>query len=54
MTETALRRSGPGELRLGAVLVAATARAWALTADRMHGMHAGPGADLGGLGSELL
>ena len=50
MTETALRRSGPGELRLGVVLVAAAAGAWALTAGRMGGMDAGPGADLGGLG----
>jgi predicted metal-binding membrane protein len=50
VTETALRRSGPGELRLGAVLVAAAAGAWALTAGRMDGMDAGPGADLGGLG----
>src|SRR5881275_2002371 len=50
VTETALRRSGPGELRLGVVLVAAAAGAWALTAGRMGGMDAGPGADLGGLG----
>ena len=50
MTETALRRSGPGELRLGAALVAAAAGAWTLTAARMGGMDAGPGADLGGLG----
>ena len=49
MTETALRRSGPGELRLGAVSIAAAAGAWALTAARMGGMDAGPGADLGGL-----
>ena len=50
MTEAALRRSGPGELRLGAALVAAAAGAWALTAGRMGGMDAGPGADLGSLG----
>jgi predicted metal-binding membrane protein len=50
VTEAALRRSGPGELRLGAALVAAAAGAWALTAARMGGMDAGPGADLGGLG----
>ena len=50
MTEAALRRSGPAEFRLGAVLVAAAAGAWALTAARMGGMDAGPGADLGGLG----
>jgi hypothetical protein len=47
VTETALRRSGPGELRLGAALVAASAGAWALTAGRMGGMYAAPGADLG-------
>src|SRR2546421_6855810 len=50
VTEAALRRSGPGELGLGAVLVAAAAGAWALTAGRMGGMGAGPGAELGGLG----
>ncbi len=50
MTEAALRRSGPGELRLGAVLVAAAAGAWALTAARMGGMDAGPAGHLGGLG----
>jgi predicted metal-binding membrane protein len=50
VTETALSRSRPGELRVGTVLVAATASAWALTAGRMDGMDAGPGADLGGLG----
>ena len=50
MTGAALPRSGPRELRLGAVLVAAAAGAWALTAARMGGMDGGPGADLGGLG----
>jgi predicted metal-binding membrane protein len=32
------------------VLVAAAAAAWAVTVDRMGGMDAGPGTDLGGLG----
>jgi predicted metal-binding membrane protein len=32
------------------VLVAAAAVAWAVTVDRMRGMDAGPGTDLGGLG----
>ena len=50
MTATALRRSGRTELRLGAVLLALAAAAWALTADRMAGMDAGPGAELGGFG----
>jgi len=48
--EAALRRSGSGELGLGAVLVAAAAGAWALTAGRMGAMDASPGAELGGLG----
>ena len=50
MTEAVLPRSARGEHRLGAVLVAAAAGAWALTAGRMGGMNAGPGANLGGLG----
>jgi len=50
VTAAALRRSGGAELRLGAILLAVTAAAWALTADRMAGMDAGPGAELGGLG----
>ncbi len=50
MTAAALRRPGGVELRLGAVLLAVTAAAWALTADRMAGMDAGPGTELGGLG----
>src|SRR5919199_5861810 len=32
------------------VLVAGAAAAWAVTVDRMRGMDAGPGTDLGGLG----
>jgi predicted metal-binding membrane protein len=50
VTAAALHRPGGAELRLGAVLLAVTAAAWALTADRMAGMNAGPGAELGGLG----
>jgi len=50
VTEVSLRRSGSVELRFGAVLVTATAGAWALTAGRMGAMNAGPGADLGELG----
>lgn len=50
MSAAALRRSSSAELRLGAVLVAAAAGAWTLTAARMSGMDTGPGADLGGVG----
>jgi predicted metal-binding membrane protein len=50
VTAAALRRPGGAELRIGAILLAVTAAAWALTADRMAGMDAGPGAELGGLG----
>src|SRR5256885_11443605 len=35
------------------VLVAGAVVAWAVTVDRMRGMDAGPGTDLGGLGWEL-
>jgi predicted metal-binding membrane protein len=42
-----LRRS---ELEVATVVVGVAAGAWALTADRMAGMDAGPGAELGGLG----
>jgi predicted metal-binding membrane protein len=45
----AIQRSGRVELRLGAVLLALTATAWALSADRMAGMDAAPGAQLGGI-----
>ena len=41
-------RLSPG--RVAAVLVALTLAAWILTFDRMRGMDAGPGTDLGGLG----
>src|SRR5436309_5534527 len=42
----------PGLIQLGLVilLVILAAIAWALTGDRMTGMDAGPGTDLGGLG----
>jgi hypothetical protein len=50
VTEAALRRSGRGELGLGAVLLAAAAGAWMLTAGRMGGVDASPGADLGEAG----
>ena len=45
----AIQRSGRAELRLGAVLLALTAGAWALSADRMAAMDAAPGAQLGGI-----
>src|SRR5256886_15212931 len=35
------------------VLVAGAVAAWAVTVDRMRGMDAGPGTDLGGLGWDL-
>jgi predicted metal-binding membrane protein len=50
VTATVLRRSGRTDFRLGAVLLALAAAAWALTADRMTGMDAGPGTELGGFG----
>jgi len=50
VTTTALARPGRADLRpvVGALVLAAGA--WALTADRMTGMDAGPGTELGGLG----
>jgi predicted metal-binding membrane protein len=45
MTEHLVARS-----RTAIVLVAAAGAAWAVTVDRMRGMDAGPGTDLGGLG----
>jgi hypothetical protein len=50
VTATALRRSGPFELRLAALVLALAAAAWVLTVDRMAGMDAGPGTALGGVG----
>src|SRR5918992_2271388 len=43
-------RSGPGQVGLVASLLAVAAAAWAVTGDRMGGMDAGPGTELGGLG----
>ena len=50
MTATSLRPSGRTDAGAAAVALAAAAGAWALTADRMAGMDAGLGSDLGGLG----
>jgi predicted metal-binding membrane protein len=49
VTTATVQRSGRAELRLGAVLLALTAAAWALSADRMAGMDAAPGAQLGSI-----
>src|ERR671914_1813864 len=43
-------RSGPGQVGLVASLLVVAAGAWAETGDRMDGMDAGPGTELGGLG----
>jgi predicted metal-binding membrane protein len=43
-------RSGPVQIGLVASLLAVAAGAWALTGERMGGMDAGPGTELGGLG----
>jgi predicted metal-binding membrane protein len=50
MTAMALRRAGRGDTRVVAAMLALTAAAWALTADRMDGMDAGPASALGGIG----
>ena len=53
MTSAALRRPLPAghvEALLVAALLLVAAAAWVLTANRMDGMDAGPGTDLGGLG----
>src|SRR5919106_6725768 len=54
MESAALRRAPPlpALLQVGLIglLVLLAALAWALTDDRMAGMDAGPGTDLGGLG----
>jgi predicted metal-binding membrane protein len=44
------QRSGPVQLGLVASLLVVAAGAWAVTGDRMSGMDAGPGTELGGLG----
>jgi predicted metal-binding membrane protein len=43
-------RSGPVQAALVASLLVVAAGAWAVTGDRMSGMDAGPGTELGGLG----
>jgi predicted metal-binding membrane protein len=43
-------RSGPVQVGLVVSLLVVAAGAWAVTEDRMGGMDAGPGTDLGGLG----
>jgi predicted metal-binding membrane protein len=43
-------RSGPIEVGLVASLLVVAAGAWAVTGDRMGGMDAGPGTELGGVG----
>jgi predicted metal-binding membrane protein len=43
-------RSGPVEVGLVASLLVVAAGAWAVTGERMGGMDAGPGTELGGLG----
>jgi predicted metal-binding membrane protein len=43
-------RSRPAEVALLASLLVVAAAAWAVTGDRMAGMDAGPGTELGGLG----
>jgi predicted metal-binding membrane protein len=50
VTATALRRTGRNELVLVTVLVGLAVAAWTVTADRMAGMDAGPGSELGGVG----
>jgi predicted metal-binding membrane protein len=47
---TSLGRSRRSELEVATVVVGVAAGAWALTADRMAGMDASPGAELGGVG----
>jgi predicted metal-binding membrane protein len=44
------RRSKRSELEVATVVVGVAVAAWALTANRMAGMDAAPGAELGGLG----
>ena len=43
-------RPGPIELGMAVLVVMLAGAAWVLTGDRMAGMDAGPGTDLGGLG----
>jgi predicted metal-binding membrane protein len=50
MTTMALRRAGHSEGRLVVAMLALTAAAWALTAERMAGMDVGPWSELGDVG----
>jgi predicted metal-binding membrane protein len=50
MSTMAVGRAGRRDVRLVLAMLAVTAAAWALTADRMAGMDAGPTAELGGIG----
>ena len=50
MTTVALRPAGRGAGRLVVAMLALTAAAWALTAERMAGMDAGPASELGDVG----
>jgi predicted metal-binding membrane protein len=50
VTTTALARPARHDVRSVVGALALAAGAWALTADRMSGMDAGPGTELGGLG----
>ena len=54
MESALLRRApaqpGPIELAFAALVVVLAGGAWVLTGDRMSGMDAGPGTDLGGFG----
>jgi predicted metal-binding membrane protein len=50
VTVIALRRSAPAERGVTAVVLAAAAAAWVLTANRMAGMDAGPETELGSVG----
>jgi predicted metal-binding membrane protein len=50
MTTATLRRAGSGQVGLVVLLLAAAAAAWVLSAERMSGMDAGPGSELGTLG----
>ena len=50
MSLASLGRSRRSELEVATVVVGVAAGAWALTADRMAGMDASPGAELGGVG----
>jgi predicted metal-binding membrane protein len=50
VTTTAFTRPGRADVRPGIGALVLAAGAWALAADRMSGMDAGPGTELGGLG----